>query len=86
MTTSTTVAAAPARGDFTTIGLIGLSEFANRLVFTGTDLVRIEPMPLLDVAGALGLGIDAAEAAIRAAVPTARYIFLEPDLDRGVGA
>ena len=26
--------------------------------------------------------IDDAEAAIRAAVPTARYVFLEPDLDR----
>ncbi|MHB1066378.1 MAG: cation diffusion facilitator family transporter [Candidatus Nanopelagicales bacterium] len=26
--------------------------------------------------------IDAAEAALRAAVPTARYVFLEPDLDR----
>ena len=27
--------------------------------------------------------IDAAEAALRAAVPSARYIFLEPDIDRG---
>jgi divalent metal cation (Fe/Co/Zn/Cd) transporter len=26
--------------------------------------------------------IDAAERALRAAVPTARYVFLEPDLDR----
>lgn len=30
--------------------------------------------------------IDAAEAAVRAAVPTARYIFLEPDLDRTAAA
>jgi len=29
--------------------------------------------------------IDAAERALRAAVPTARYIFLEPDIDRGTG-
>lgn len=29
--------------------------------------------------------IDAAEQAIRAAVPSARYVFLEPDLDRSVG-
>ena len=27
--------------------------------------------------------IDSAEAALRAAVPTARYVFLEPDIDRG---
>ena len=27
--------------------------------------------------------IDAAEAALRAAIPSARYIFLEPDIDRG---
>ena len=26
--------------------------------------------------------IDLAEAALRAAVPTARYVFLEPDIDR----
>ena len=27
--------------------------------------------------------IDSAEAALRAAVPSARYVFLEPDIDRG---
>ena len=27
--------------------------------------------------------IDGAERALRAAVPTARYVFLEPDIDRG---
>lgn len=30
--------------------------------------------------------IDEAEAAVRAAVPTAAYIFLEPDIDRGAGS
>jgi hypothetical protein len=30
--------------------------------------------------------IDSAEAALRAAVPTARYVFLEPDIDRGAEA
>lgn len=31
-----------------TIGLIGLSEFVNRLLFIDQDLPRIEPMPLLE--------------------------------------
>lgn len=31
-----------------TIVLIGVSEFANRLVFSGSTLARIEPMPLWD--------------------------------------
>lgn len=35
-----------------------------------------------DSASAIAAGIDEAERAIRAAVPTARYIFIEPDLDR----
>jgi len=39
-----------------TIMLIGVSEFANRLLFTGTDLRRIEPMPLLDPLAILGEG------------------------------
>lgn len=39
-----------------TIMLIGASEFANRLLFQGTDLQRIEPMPLLDPLAALGEG------------------------------
>ena len=42
-----------------TIGLIGLSEFANRLIFQGGDLQRIEPMPsvnpLADVSGIGGI-------------------------------
>ena len=41
-----------------TIVLIGLSEFANRMIFTGGSLPRIEPMPLwdplADLAGPLG--------------------------------
>jgi len=42
-----------------TIGLIGLSEFANRLIFQGGDLQRIQPMPsvnpLADVSGIGGI-------------------------------
>ena len=37
-----------------TIGLIGLSEFVNRLLFPGGELQRIEPMPILDPFGGLG--------------------------------
>ncbi len=37
-----------------TIVLIGISEFANRLIFTGDTLDRIEPMPLLDPLAGLG--------------------------------
>ena len=37
-----------------TIGLIGVSEFANRLIFSGDTLARIEPMPLWDPLAGLG--------------------------------
>lgn len=37
-----------------TIVLIGVSEFANRLLFTGSTLARIEPMPLWDPVAGLG--------------------------------
>lgn len=37
-----------------TIVLIGVSEFANRLIFTGGELARIEPMPLWNPLGGLG--------------------------------
>jgi ABC-type uncharacterized transport system permease subunit len=37
-----------------TIGLIGVSEFANRLIFTGDTLARIEPMPLWDPLAGMG--------------------------------
>ena len=36
-----------------------------------------------DTGAHIAADIDAAEAAVRSAVPTARYIFLEPDIDRG---
>lgn len=43
-----------------TIVLIGVSEFANRLLFSGATLARIEPMPLWDplagLAGGGGIG------------------------------
>jgi len=39
-----------------TIGLIGVSEFANRLIFGGGELRRIEPMPPLDPLAVLGSG------------------------------
>ena len=42
---------------------------------------KIALVPRLDLAG-IAATIDAAEANIRAAVPTARVIYLEPDLDR----
>lgn len=37
-----------------TIGLIGLSEFANRLIFQGGELQRIEPMPTINPLAGLG--------------------------------
>ena len=39
-----------------------------------------------DTGAEIAADINTAEAAIRAAVPSARYIFLEPDLDRGATA
>ncbi len=40
-----------------TIGLIGLSEFANRLIFQGGELQRIKPMPTINpLAGLEGVG------------------------------
>ena len=36
-----------------------------------------------ETAAGIAAGIDGAERALRAAVPTARYIFIEPDMDRG---
>ena len=40
-----------------TIGLIGLSEFANRLIFRGGELQRIQPMPTVNpLAGAGPIG------------------------------
>jgi cation diffusion facilitator family transporter len=48
-------------------------------------VAKFEPDPGLDVPGLAAL-IDRAEAAIRAAVPEAQFIYLEPDLFRGPGA
>ncbi len=41
-----------------TIGLIGLSEFTNRLIFAGGELQRIQPMPAVNPLEGLG-GIGA---------------------------
>jgi simple sugar transport system permease protein len=37
-----------------TIGLIGACDFANRLLFSGTELVRIEPFPIVAPLASLG--------------------------------
>jgi simple sugar transport system permease protein len=37
-----------------TIGLIGASEFANRLIFAGGELQRVEPMSIVNPFGGLG--------------------------------
>ncbi len=37
-----------------TIGLIGASEFTNRLIFQGTELQQIEPMPIVNPFSGLG--------------------------------
>jgi general nucleoside transport system permease protein len=37
-----------------TIGLIGASEFTNRLIFQGTELQQIEPMPTINPFAAVG--------------------------------
>lgn len=39
-----------------------------------------------DTGAQIAAAIDAAESALRTAVPTAKYVFLEPDLDRSAGA
>jgi divalent metal cation (Fe/Co/Zn/Cd) transporter len=39
-----------------------------------------------ETAAAVAEAIDAAERRVRAAVPIARVIYLEPDIDRGSGA
>jgi cation diffusion facilitator family transporter len=48
-------------------------------LLVGAKLAMPSSASLAEVAGA----IDAAETRVRAAVPTARVIYLEPDLDRG---
>jgi hypothetical protein len=39
-----------------------------------------------DTGAQIARAINEAEASLRSAVPSAKYIFLEPDLDRGLGA
>ena len=66
------------------------SEGVNRVIHLRT--LHVGPDELLvaakiavthgDTGAEIAKDIDAAEAAVRAAVPTATYIFLEPDLDR----
>ncbi len=51
-------------------------------VLVGAKIALAATRSLVDIAAA----IDAAEARIRAAEPSARVIYLEPDLDRGVDA
>jgi cation diffusion facilitator family transporter len=50
-------------------------------LLVGAKIAMPAGASLADVAGA----IDSAEQRVRAAVPTARVIYLEPDLDRGSG-
>ncbi len=67
------------------------SEFVVRVIHLRT--LHVGPDELLvagkiaiagqDTGAQIAAGIDAAERAIRTAVPTATYVFLEPDLDRG---
>lgn len=56
-----------------------------KTLHTGPDEVLVAAKVAIDrevTAAEIARGIDEAEAAIRAAVPTARYIFIEPDLFR----
>ncbi len=66
------------------------ASLVDRIVYlktlhTGPDELLVATKVAVDrevTAGEIARGIDEAEAAIRAAVPTARYIFIEPDLFR----
>ncbi|CAJ1501825.1 cation diffusion facilitator family transporter [[Mycobacterium] kokjensenii] len=71
-------------------GALERTEHVTRLIHIRTQYLGPEEMlvgakialaPELDLPG-VAATIDAAEANIRAAVPTARVIYLEPDLDR----
>ena len=60
-----------------------------RTLHTGPDEVMVAAKIAVggtDTAIQLAEAIDAAEARIRAAVPEARWIYLEPDIDRGPSA
>lgn len=69
---------------------LGRTEHVDRVIHLRTQYLGPEEMlvaakialaPTTDLA-TVAAAIDAAEAAVRAAVPTARVIYLEPDLDR----
>ena len=57
-----------------------------RTLHTGPDEVMVAAKIAVtgtDTAASVSDAINSAEARIRAAVPEARWIYLEPDLDRG---
>jgi cation diffusion facilitator family transporter len=60
-----------------------------RTLHTGPDEILVAAKIAVDhddTASAIAVAIDGAERRVRAAVPQARWIYLEPDLDRGVSA
>jgi divalent metal cation (Fe/Co/Zn/Cd) transporter len=60
-----------------------------RTLHTGPDEVMVAAKIAVggtDTAVQVADAIDAAEARIREAVPEARWIYLEPDIDRGTSA
>ena len=75
-----------------TIGLIGVSEFVNRLIFSGDTLARIDPMPLWDPLAGLGpLGSVANQygltyAAFLLVVPAAWWILARTPLGLAIRA
>jgi cation diffusion facilitator family transporter len=59
-----------------------------RTLHTGPDELLVAAKVAVeaqDTGAEIAAAIDAAERAVRAAVPSAQYIFIEPDLDRGGG-
>jgi cation diffusion facilitator family transporter len=81
-------AAAPAVNDAIALALVG--EGIERVIHLrtmhlGPDELLVGAkvaMPATDTVARMAAAIDAAEARVRAAVPAARVIYLEPDLDR----
>ncbi len=73
-------------------GALRQTEYVERVIHLRTQYLGPEEMlvgakialaPATDLA-TVAAAIDRAEAAVRAAVPTARVIYLEPDLDRSI--
>jgi divalent metal cation (Fe/Co/Zn/Cd) transporter len=86
-------AASPAKQAAITAALLGADKI-RRVIHLRTEhlapdhllvVAKFEPDPGLDVP-ALARAIDGAEAAVRAAVPEAQLIYLEPDVFRGPAA